>query len=277
MLLAQETVAAAERAQEQARESLRVAEARLQTGAAPQFDVLQAEVAVAGAEQAMVRTGTSVQAARTDLAAALNLPQDVVLELTDDLSPQQVTGAQADAIARAVRERPEIVEIGNRLAAARAAIDLAASGGRPSVYLSGGYELAGTGAGSAGVWSVGLSVTLSAFDGGITRERIREAALRVQRLTTLEAETKQRIEVEVRQAWLALLQANGELIPANRAVDQAREAARLAVVRYQAGVGTSLEVTSAQAALAQAEVSLATARFGHHVARNRLLLATAAL
>jgi outer membrane protein TolC len=278
MLLAQETVAAAQRAQDQARESLRVAQARLQTGAAPQFDVLQAEVAIAVAEQATVRTQTSVQTARIELAAALTLPQDVVLELTDDLAPQQTSGTQGEALARALRERPEAVELGSRLAAARAAIDLAASGGRPSVSLGAGYDLTGTGAGgSAGVWSVALGVTLLVFDGGITRERIREARLRVEQLTVLEAETNQRIEVEVRQAWLALQQANGELTPATRAVEQAREAARLAIVRYEAGVGTSLEVTSAQAALAQAEVTLATARFGHHLARSRLLLATGAL
>ncbi len=278
MLLGQETVAAAWRAQDQARESLRVAQARLQTGAAPQFDVLQAEVAVAVAEQSVVRTQTTVQTARIELVAALNVPQDVVVELTEDLTPQQVSGALGDALARALRERPEVIEVASRLAAAQAAIDLAASGGRPNVSLSAGYDLASTGVtGSSGVWSVTLGVTLSIFDGGITRERIREAALRVQQLAVLEAETRQRIDVEVRQAWLALQQANGELTPATRAVEQGREAARLAAVRYEAGVGTSLEVTSAQAALAQAEVALATARFGHHVARNRLLLATSAL
>jgi outer membrane protein TolC len=278
VLLAQETVAAAERAQEQARESLRVAQARLQTGAVPQFDVLQAEVAAAGAEQAVVRAQTSVQTARTELLAALSVPQDVLVELTDDLAPQQVSGTLGDALALGLRERPETVEVASRLAAARAAIELAASGGRPGVSLGAAYDLTGTGAtSSVGVWSVTLSVTLSVFDGGVTRERLREARLRLEQLSTLEAETKQRIEVEVRQAWLGLQQAAGELTPAARAVEQGREAARLAAVRYQAGVGTSLEVTSAQTALAQAEVSLATARFNHHLARNRLLLATGAL
>src|SRR3989304_6125762 len=49
ILLAQENVTAARRTLAQAEESLRVARARVQAGAAPEFDVLQADVAVAGA------------------------------------------------------------------------------------------------------------------------------------------------------------------------------------------------------------------------------------
>jgi len=278
MLLAQENVAAALRARDQAQENLRVAQARLQTGAAPQFDVLQAEVAVASAEQAIVRAQTGVLTARTDLTAAMNIQLDLALDLTDTLAPQPVSGTLADAIAQGSRDRPELLEVRSRLQAARAGIELAASGGRPNVTVSAGYDVNGTATNSLnGAWFVTLGVTLSVFDGGITRERIREAALRVEQLTVLEAETRQRVEVEVRQAWLALQQAEGELTPAARAVEQGREASRLASVRYEAGVGTSLEVVSAQAALAQAEVALASARFGHHVARNRLLLATGAL
>ena len=278
ILLAQENAAAALRARDQAQENLRVAQARLQAGAAPQFDVLQAEVAVAGADQSIVRAQTGVLTARTDLLAALNVQLDLPLDLTDTLAPQPVSGTLADAIGQASRDRPDLVEVRSRLEAARAGIELAASGGRPSLTLSGGYDVSGNATSSlTGAWFVTLGVTLLVFDGGITNERIREATLRVEQLTVLEAQTKQRVEVEVRQAWLALQQADGELIPATRAVEQGREAARLASVRYEAGVGTSLEVISAQAALAQADVALAQARFGHHVARNRLLLATGAL
>ncbi|MGH8629349.1 MAG: TolC family protein, partial [Burkholderiales bacterium] len=176
MLLAQENVAAAQRARNQAQENLRVAQARLQTGAAPQFDVLQAEVAVAGAEQSVVRAQTGVQTARTELVAALNVPLDALVDLTDTLAPQPVSGTLADAIAQASRDRPELIEVRSRLEVAKAGIELAASGGRPSVTVSAGYDVSGNATSSlTGAWFVALGVTLSVFDGGITRERIREA------------------------------------------------------------------------------------------------------
>lgn len=279
-LLGQENVTAAQRALNQANESLRVANARVSTGAAPQFDALQAQVAVANAEQEMVRARTSVASAQTSLSAALNLAQDTALEFTETLEPRPVQGAIQDAIVRALRDRPELAELQSRLAATQASIDLAASGGRPNVNASTGYDLGnsnGTATSISGGWSVTLGVTLALYDGGITRERIREAQLRLEQLKVLDAHTRQQVELEVRLAWLALQQAAGELSAATKAVEQGREAARLAAVRYQAGVGTQLELVSAQTTLAQAELSLASARFSQNLARIRLILATGSL
>jgi len=279
-LLGQENVTAAQRALNQANESLRVANARVSTGAAPQFDALQAQVAVANAEQEMVRARTSVASAQTSLSAALNLAQDTALEFTETLEPRPVQGAIQDAIVRALRDRPELAELQSRLAATQASIDLAASGGRPNVNVSTGYDLGnsnGTATSISGGWSVTLGVTLALYDGGITRERMREAQLRLEQLKVLDAHTRQQVELEVRLAWLALQQAAGELSAATKAVEQGREAARLAAVRYQAGVGTQLELVSAQTTLAQAELSLASARFSQNLARIRLILATGSL
>ena len=279
-LLAGENVAAAARAIDQARESLRVARTRVTAGAAPQFDALQAEVAVANAEQTMVRAQTAVGSVQADLNAALNLPLDTRLDFADTLEPRPVVGGVADAIAQALRDRPDLVEIRNRISAGRAGIDLAASGARPTVSLGAGYDLGNAGGQASSVsgsWSATLAVTLSLFDGGITRERIREARLRVEQLRVLEAQSRQRVELEVRQAWLALEQAAGEMAAAGKALEQGREAARIAAVRYEAGVGTSLEVLSAQSTLALAELSLASARFAQNLARIQLMLATGAL
>jgi len=279
-LLGQENVTAAQRALNQANESLRVANARVSTGAAPQFEALQAQVAVANAEQEAVRARTSVATAQTSLNASLNQAQDASLELTETLEPRPVPGTVQDAIARALRDRPELAELQSRIAAAQAGIELAGSGGRPNVNVSAGYDVGnsnGMATSISGGWSITLGVTLALYDGGITRERIREAQLRVEQLKVLDAHTRQQVELEVRQAWLALQQAAGELLAATKAVEQGREAARLAGVRYQAGVGTQLELLSAQTSLAQAELGLASARFSQNLARIRSILATGSL
>ncbi|TMI98880.1 MAG: TolC family protein [Bacillati bacterium ANGP1] len=66
-LLASESVAAARRALDAASESLRVARVRFSSGAAAQFDVLQAEVAIANAEQTLVQAQTGVANAAAGL------------------------------------------------------------------------------------------------------------------------------------------------------------------------------------------------------------------
>ncbi|MDR7420364.1 MAG: TolC family protein [Armatimonadota bacterium] len=272
-LLARENLTASRRTLEEAEESLRVAQERVRAGVAAGFDELQAEVQVARARQGIVQAMAGVRNADIALNALLNERLDGALMLTDTLEPRPVTGTQDAAIAAALRQRPELAESAARIEATRASIALAASGGRPTITLGGGYDVSGTPSANAGAWSATLSATLLLFNGGITRERIREAELRLEQLAVQEARTRQQVELEVRQAWIALEQAAAELVVAAKAVEQAREAARIAVVRYDAGLGTVLEVLSAQATLAQTEFSLASARFNQNLARVQLVLA----
>jgi outer membrane protein len=279
-LLATENVAAARRALNAANESLRVARARLSAGAASQFDVLQAEVAVANAEQTLVVAQAGVATAQASLNATLNLPQDTSLELTDTLTPRPVTATLDAAIVQGLRDRPDLLALRSRIVAAQAGIDLASSGTQPTVGLGAGYGVSNANGVTPyvyGNWSVTLSATMAVFDGGITEAKVREAQYQVDQLKTREAQVRQQIELDVRLAWLGLDQAAGQLAAATKAVEQGRESARLAAARYSAGVGTQLELLSAQSALAQAELSLAAARFNQNVARIQLILATGSL
>jgi outer membrane protein TolC len=156
-------------------------------------------------------------------------------------------------------------------------VEIARSGGRPNLTLAANYDLTGPLSQIQGTWSVTLAATLQLYDGGITRERVREAELRLEQLRVVEAQLRARIELEVRQAWFALEQSGAALATAEKAVEQAREAARVAAVRFEAGVGTALELLSAQAQLAQAELSLAQARFEQNLAWLQWLLATGSL
>lgn len=276
VLLAGESVAAAQRALVQATESLRVAQARFRAGAAAQFDVLQAEVAVANAEQNLVQAQTAAANARAGLNATLALPLDTPLELADTLAPRPVDVTLADAITRARRDRPDLTALRSRIEAAQAGIEVARSGGRPTVGLGVGYTVGNADGQSTyifGTWSVTLSVTLSVFDGGVTQAQVRQAQLQLEQLQVSEAQAQQQAELEVRTAWLALQRAAGQLTAATKAVEQGRESVRLATARYQAGVGTSLELLTAQSGLALAEQSLAAARFDQNVARIQLSLA----
>ncbi len=273
-LLARDNLIAAQRALEEAAEALRIAQARVRAGVVAEFDSLQAEVAVTNAQQGIVRTQIGVRNADALLNSLLNQSLDAPLELTDTLEPRPVSGTLESATAAALRSRPELAEFGARMDALKASIALAVSGGRPTVSVGAGYDVTGSPSSNNGIWSATLSVTLSVYDGGITRERIKEAELKLEQLKVQEAQMRQRVALEVWQAWLALEQAAGELLASTKALEQAREAARIASVRYQAGLSTQLEVLSAQSTQAQAEFSLASARFNQNLARVQLLLAT---
>lgn len=276
VLLAQAGMEVAERAAAQATENLRVARARVVAGVSPRFDEIQADVALATARQTQVRARNAIAQASQGLNALLNLPLNTPLLLKDPFVVEPVrTGLEA-LIAKALETRPELAEVRARQAAAQAAVQLAESGAKPTVALSAAPSYSNTTgalfAGGSGAfnWSITLAATLNLFDGGITQEKVREAQLRLEQLQALEAQQRQSIELEVRQAFLNLQSAQEELTGADALVTQANEALRIASVRFQAGVGTNLEVLSAQASSSQAEGSKAQALFNYSVARAGL-------
>ena len=271
LLLAEATRKAAERILAQAEENVRVARVRVQAGVAPQFDALQAEVHLANARQGVVRAHNGVILARQTLAALLNLPLDTPLEPQEELAIIPVTSTLEELVSRALRERPELAELSARRAAAEAGLELAKSGARPNLALQGAYSVGGTSPTSLSAnWSVTLAVTLNLFDGGLTRARIREAEERLRQLQVAESQQRQAIELEVRQSYLMVQSALAELEASGKAVEQAREALRIANVRYQAGVSPQLEVISSQAALAQAEANRVQALFNYNLALAQL-------
>lgn len=273
--LAQAGLDVANRGVVQATENLRVARARVAAGASPKFDEVQADVALANALQSRVRARNGIAQAMQALAGVLNLPLNTPFALRDAFTVQPVRDSADALVTKAVQARPEFAELAARQAAAQAGIQLAESGGKPNVVLSatGSYSNAsGLFAGSSGStnWSVTLAATLNLYDGGITRERVREARLRLEQLQAIEAQQKQGVELEVRQAYLNLQSAAEELAGADALITQAQEALRIANVRFQAGVGTNLEVLNAQTAASQAEASKVQALFTYNLARAAL-------
>jgi outer membrane protein TolC len=74
-------------------------------------------------------------------------------------------------------------------------------------------------------------------------------------------QTRQAIAREVRSSLLNLTEAEARRSTAAANTDQAREALRIARVRYQSGVSTSVEVTDAELALTQAQTNQVNAEY----------------
>ena len=81
------------------------------------------------------------------------------------------------------------------------------------------------------------------------------------------------VRFDVEQAQATLLGNKESVVAAQDAVDNAREQLRLAEGRYQAGVGTIIELSDAQVQLTNAAAQLVQAQYNLSTARARLLAA----
>jgi outer membrane protein len=182
-------------------------------------------------------------------------------------------------VQEAVGLRPEILEGDANIAAARKGIQLARRSLLPTVGVTSGYNYAPNAGGfspQTTFGQAGFSVNFPLFDGGVARAREREARADVSTAETNRRQSVDLVVLEVRQAYLNLLQARDRVAVANRALAQAREAYRLARVRFEAGVSQAqgvsplLELSDAQNALTQAENNQVNALYDYNNNRSRL-------
>jgi outer membrane protein TolC len=121
-----------------------------------------------------------------------------------------------------------------------------------------------------------LGVTLPIFDGGLARERLREAQGVVAGAEVSRRQATDLVQVDVQQAYILLVQARDRVAVSDVEVAQAQESYRLAIVRYNAGVsqqpGVSpqLEFSNAQNALALAQSNHINALYDYNNARAQL-------
>ena len=81
---------------------------------------------------------------------------------------------------------------------------------------------------------------------------------------------KDAVELEVRTDYLSMREAEKRITTAQVAVASAEEDYHIAVVRYQAGVGTNIDVMDAQEALTQAKTNYYQALYNYNTSKAAL-------
>ena len=179
----------------------------------------------------------------------------------------------------ALAKRPEIWQAEASLAASKRGILLARRSELPTLGLNWSFSYTPDTAGLTPQvlqWQATAQVSLPLWDGGATKARKEQARADVAGAEISKRETQDRVVLEVRQAYLNLAQARDRVLVSHQILAQAREAFRLARVRYNAGVSAQaglsplLEVSDAQAALTQSESNEVNALYDYNNSRARL-------
>lgn len=248
------------------------AQDRLQHGLATKPDMLEATAARAQADFDLQAALGAEAIGLGRVVTLMGLPSETKLKvqgLSEISIPDAVTDSLSDEIARAVQQRPELLEAIAHIRAAKGALKQAQSSYFPSLHFAGdggvargyGQEDLNPGHYAEGeVWTAGLSLRWTLFDG--TRREHEVLAASAQRRSA-EAELqalRDRIDEEVftsyvdMQTALRQRQAAAALLVAST---QSYQAAREA---YGFGLRNELDVVAAQKALAQARYEDVTAR-----------------
>jgi outer membrane protein len=277
VVAADATLGAAKTTETVTAHSLEVARALRTGGAGTLADVLQAETAHDQAVLTRVQAEAAAATARGTLAVTLGLMADESFVLDAESVPASapaLTARMADLMAEAVRQRPDLAAAQAQRQAAEANISVARAAGLPAITVSAGHDfIATTGVPNQNYSIIGLNVTIPIFTGYSVTYGVRQAQAALEASEANAEQIRLGVSFSVWSAYYALQSANEQLTVTAALSKTAEENEEVALGRYQAGVGTIVDVLTAQTAAATARQVRISAELAWHVARAQLAFA----
>jgi outer membrane protein len=256
-------------------EHLKNVQAQFQVGTVAKSDVLQTEVELANAQQNLTKAQNAYDVSVATFNNIIGMPLDSKNTMKDDLAYVKYDMSLDDSIKMADEKRPEILQSQETINAAKAGIKVADSGNLPTVTASGAKGWSGSDfPGDDSNWSVGISANWNIFDSGITNAQIKQAKANMDKVSESDQQIRTGIELEVRQAYSSMKEAEARIDTSKVAVDKATEDLKASQAKYYAGAGTNLDVIDAQVALTQAETNSTQALYDYNVDKANLQKAT---
>jgi outer membrane protein TolC len=268
ILFSQRLIRVNQQALERAELNLRSAQGFFDVGTRPKSDVTRAEVDVANARVDVIRARNAERTARVALNVAMGLPYDTPTSIIDNLAYQPVAVERGQLHGEALRQRPEYRQTRLRVDANEALVRRSFLDFFPDITGGGFYGAAR--ADMNEVWEHNLHLNWSIFDGGNRIARYREARANLEAARARVKAQELDISREVEQTVISVEEAQERIQAAQKSVESAQENFRLAQGRFDAGVGTILELTDAQLELTRAQNLEAQALADYRIALARL-------
>ncbi|KAB8332432.1 TolC family protein [Scytonema tolypothrichoides VB-61278] len=254
--------------------SLRDAQALEAAGVSTRFDVLRAQVNLARFQQRLTNALSQQRISRRRLAQTLSLPQSVDISSADPVRIADLWNVPLpETLVLAFKNRPELQQnlAQRNIAEQRRRAALGQLG--PQVSLVGSYQLSdrfddqrnGT-----DNYSLGVQARLLLYDGGAAKASAAQAKANIRIAENDFARQRNQIRYNVEESYSQLQSNLQNVQTANTALEQSKEALRLARLRFQAGVGTQTEVIDAENDLTGAEGDRVTAILDYNRALARL-------
>jgi outer membrane protein len=279
-ILAESNLDVLKKAYEQLTYNLSVVEKYYSQGMISEYELLRARVEKSNLEPQLIGAESEAKLSSKRLKSFLGLPLDEEIKLTADLSDTAAVKLEPlDSLVRiALDSRPEIKEAHHQKKAYDKAVRIAKGDWLyPIIGLNTTYNVTGSSNdfrlnnnNISKSWTASLNVTIPLFDGARTIGEVRKARVDYYQAVLAEQQAIDDINLEVEQAYDNIQMARKSLDIQRETIAQAEEGLRIANLRYQSGIGTQLEVLSAQTAVTNARTNLAGATYNYRLAKSAM-------
>lgn len=253
-------------------EHLKNVQAQFDVGTVAKSDVLRSAVELANAKQTLIKAQNTYDLAVSTFNNEVGLPLDTEVKLNDDLQYQKYDLTLTECIDYGLKHRPEVAQMDTNIEIAQKAVKIADAGRLPTVTASAAsdwYDKDLPGADNNS-WQLALKASWNVFDSNLTKTQVKQAEAAKSKAISQASQTRDSVQLDVRNAYLSMQEAEKRIGTTTVAVEQAQEDYKIAQVRYSAGVGTNVDVMDAQVALTTAKTNYIQALYDYNTSKAKL-------
>lgn len=265
VLEAQQTIAVDKESVDNYAAHLENVEQLYSAGSKAKVEVLRAEVQLSDARQTLIKAQNAYEIDLSTLKNIIRLDREEPLELTTDFSYATFSSDLSACLAKAKENRKDLRQAELAVEEAEKAIKIAKAGFLPSVNLTAsvGWDDRVLPDDKHYNYTAGVTANWNVFDNQVTKATVKgaEATRDEAELTLLKKADD--IDLEVRQAYLNMREAEKRFVSTGDAVKQAKEDYYIANAKYKAGEGLMLDIIDAQLALSTAQLNYISAQYDY--------------
>lgn len=249
---------------------------KYEAGTASEFDWLSAKVSLANEKPRLIAAENELSLSK-DRFRNLTYIDDQVFALSDPLEYVPFKIDLDTVIAIGLGKRPELMEKTSSVELRKEDINQQKSDYYPKVNLFANYNyynpdpyyfIGSTSKGWQDHWSAGIRARWDLFDGGLRRANVSESKLNMAIEEDEYRDLVRTVSLDIRTQWLRARDAAEVIDATTESVELAQRALQIARARFDAGLGTNLEVTQANLELSNARLARSQALHEYMAAVN---------
>ena len=252
-----------------------VAENMYQVGMSPLNDLLQSQVQLANAKQALITAKNNLDLTKSQFNTLLRRQVNSPVSVVDILDFTPWVQSIENCLSQAKNNRLEIEVSDLEIQIAEKGYKLSQRDFYPSVNLVGTWTKRGTdwdvdggeGISDKDFWDIRATATWDFWQWGRTRYGVKEKLSRLSQAKLRKEEILDNIDLEVKQAYLKVQESQKNITTIEKAIEQAKENLRITEERYKEQVSTTTDVLVAQTLLTETMTNYYNALYDFKIAK----------
>lgn len=245
---------------------LKQAQAFYKIGTKAKIDVMTAEYNLGKAKLDYIKATNSVALAYAQINNAMGLPEYCNYTVTDKLESKSYKIEFNDIIKTAYDTRPELLAAKKKAEGSEILIKASLRAFAPDINAFGNYVLGGSSPSSDYSYQFGAGLSYKPTNLYLLKKQVDEAKSTYKRDLADYQNSKQKVYLDVKQAYIELYNAQDSIPVAKLSMKQAKEQYALASGRYKVGMGDAIELKDAENTYRTSQLDYYSTLMNYHVA-----------